>query len=190
MPIKPNSRPQAPKDKVEAYAKKHCRKSIKLADYPCYMLAVRGYYLNTMGKKGANDRGIYDDAIMLVSPTLYYTVNANTDPGAFRKRIANLKVGTHLYKMGIHGISRPASQRYAAFRQAEKVTVVRDGVGEDLGYFGINIHKGGYNSVSSLGCQTVYPTQWLGFKEAFYTELKRYNQKVFPYILIDNDGGF
>src|SRR5690606_22423033 len=32
------------------------------------LLGLRGYYRDTMGKKGRNDRGLYDDAIVLVGP--------------------------------------------------------------------------------------------------------------------------
>lgn len=190
MPIKPPYKPQAKRSKVESLARKWSRYRLDIGDYDCYMLAVRGYYRHTMGKPGVNDRGIYDDAIIIVTPTSYSTFNANCDPGAHRKGIANLKVGTHFYKPGTHGISKPKHLQYRAFRQAEKVTVVRDGIGEDFGLFGINIHRGGYRSVSSAGCLTVYPTQWAGFRELMYSELKRYEQKKFPVILIENKGQF
>jgi hypothetical protein len=63
--------------------------------------------------------------------------------------------------------------------------VIRDGKGEDTGFFGLNIHKGSYNSTSSLGCQTVYPDQWLGYHALVLDLLKRYKQKDFPYILME-----
>jgi hypothetical protein len=60
---------------------------------------------------------------------------------------------------------------------------LRDNRGEDTGWFGINIHKGGYNSTSSLGCQTIYPTQWQSFINTVYDQLKRYKQTKLPYVL-------
>jgi hypothetical protein len=43
------------------------------------LLGVRGYYLRTMGKPKINDRGMYDDAIILVTPTAYARVQMRGD---------------------------------------------------------------------------------------------------------------
>jgi len=131
--------------------------------YNSAILGVRGYYLNTMGEQKKNDRKIYDDAIFIYSKNHFFAYNANVDPGAFRKGIANLNTGKWFYKLGIHGLSKPKEKQYKALVQASQVTVTRDGQGEDTGFFGINIHKGSRFSVSSLGCQTIYPTQWNEF---------------------------
>ena len=149
------------------------------------ILGVRGYYFNTMGEKGKNDRGIYDDALALVTPTAYVTFNANCDPGAFRTGIANLKAGVWLYKLGIHGLSKPKAKRYRALVQAAPVTVVRDQSGEETGWFGINIHRGGYNTTSSLGCQTVHPTQWPALIALVAQEMKRHGRTRIPYVLVE-----
>ncbi|MCK7558716.1 hypothetical protein MKQ70_28485 [Chitinophaga sedimenti] len=73
--------------------------------------------------------------------------------------------------------------------------MVRDGSPdyEDTGMFGINIHRGGYNTTSSLGCQTIHPTQWDSFinlakDQASRIWGQRWNKEVVPYILIDNKG--
>jgi hypothetical protein len=71
------------------------------------LLGIRGYYLNTMGAAGAHDRGIYDGAIMLITPSAYVSFNANADPSAFRTGIANLRPGVYQYQLGIHGLKRP-----------------------------------------------------------------------------------
>lgn len=152
---------------------------------PVAVYAKRGYYLNTMGKAGENDRGIYDDAIFIVGPEFFAAYNANVDPSAFRKGIAVLKPGTWWYKAGIHGLSKPKAQQYQAFVQAKEVTVLRDSQGSDTGFFGINIHRGGVNTTSSLGCQTIPPTQWEAFRAALMDQLDRVNRKVFPYHLED-----
>ena len=60
-----------------------------------------------MGKPGANDRGIYDDAIFINSPSGCMAFNANVDPSVFRPGVATLAPGLHVYKKGNHGISRP-----------------------------------------------------------------------------------
>lgn len=152
----------------------------KVKDKVC-LLGVRGFWAK-------NQRMIYDDAIFLIAPGFFASFNANCDPGAFRKGIANLKTGLWRYKIGTHGLSKPPEQRYLALVQAEKVTVIRDQQGEDTGFFGINIHRGGKNTVSSLGCQTIPPDQW----ETFFTCVKDYlgrnGQKTIPYLLIEKSG--
>ncbi len=150
------------------------------------LLGVRGYYLKSMGSTTANDRGIYDDAILLVTPEAYVTFNANCDPSIFRKRIATLVPGVYTYKLGIHGLSKPKDKQYEALVQAGKVTVARDGAGDESGWFGINIHRGGQNSTSSEGCQTIHPSQWDGFVALVKQELKRAGRKTIPYVLITN----
>ncbi|RYF21785.1 MAG: hypothetical protein EOO77_05380 [Oxalobacteraceae bacterium] len=169
----------SPKLKLEDFEK--IVKKAKVTD-ECVMIGVRGYYAE-------NKRGIYDDAILFRSPTAFLAVNANTDPSAWRKGIATLQTGVWRYKCGTHGLSHPVGpRRYAAFVQAAPVIVTRDGQGpQKPAYLGINIHHGSRNTTSSLGCQTVYPAQWDHFKATVYAELKKYNQKTFPYILINGE---
>ncbi|MBX3253903.1 MAG: hypothetical protein KF862_07145 [Chitinophagaceae bacterium] len=153
-----------------------------------YMVGIRGYYLNSMGKEGENDRGIYDDAIILVAPNLYQTYNANTDPSKYRKGIATLVPGLHYYRKGKHGITKPGGG-YPALRPdniREELPVARDGQEGIFKGIAINIHKGGYTTTSSEGCQTVYPSQWDAFITNVYKAMDREGQRRIPYILIEN----
>lgn len=158
-----------------------------LSENKVFLVSVRGYFLDTMGEKAKNDRGIYDDAIAIVSPRGVVTFNANTDPAKYKKGIANLNKGTWLYKIGIHGLSKPKALQYTALVQADKVTVHRDEQGNDTGWFGINIHKGGANSVSSIGCQTIPPSQWEAFISLVKSLMKEYGQKTIEYCLVENN---
>jgi hypothetical protein len=176
----PNSRPQQAKEKTLAMVIK-----ARIEDLVC-LVGIRGYYLDSMGEKNKNDRGIYDDAIILLSPSVHATFNANTDPSTFRKGIAVLKTGVHRFRKGNHGISRPDGG-YPALRPAnakEELPVTRDKDGDSMG-IAINIHRGGYNSTSSEGCQTIYPSQWDGFINLVYSEMARYKQKTIPYLLTE-----
>lgn len=134
------------------------------------IVGVRGYYRDTMGAVGENDRGLYDDAMFVVGPTEFEAFNANTDPSKVRKGsgvgagkgMAVLKPGIwRAYQFGKH------KQQYEALIQTGgKVTVVRDHAIEpydDTGRFGINIHRGGNTTTSSEGCQTLPPEQWTRF---------------------------
>lgn len=153
---------------------------------PVFLVGIRGYFLDTMGNPGVNDRGIYDDAIILVSPTAYLTCNANCDPSAFRAGIATLKPGVHWFRQGKHGLSKPGGG-YPAFRPdnpEERLPVTRDGQTGDHWGIAINIHKGSRNSTSSLGCQTVYPDQWSAFQTLSYAEMGRHKQNRIPYVLL------
>jgi hypothetical protein len=162
-------------------------KYIQEPTHEVYLIGIRGYYLDTMGKEGKNDRGIYDDAICLVAPNLFLTFNANTDPSVYKPGIASLLPGTHLYKKGLHKITGP--HPYPALRPAspdESVPVTRDGqMGTSKG-IAINIHRGGYNTTSSEGCQTIHPDQWPEFIYAVYKQMDQFGQKVIPYYLVEN----
>lgn len=155
--------------------------------YPVFLMGLRGYYKNTMGEIGENDRGIYDDCICLFAPGYFKTFNANTDPSIYRKGIATLKPGVHIYKKGKHGISRPGGG-YPALRPAtlgEKLPVTRDGQKGDLYGIAINIHKGGIKTTSSEGCQTIHPEQWNDFIDNVYKRMTAAKQSKIPYILTE-----
>lgn len=162
---------------------------------PIWVVGIRGYYLDTMGREGANDRGIYDDAIFILSKPLFRSYNGNTDPGVYRNGIAMLMPGVwRVYQLDNH---RPENRPpYPALCQrGGQVTVVRDdderGRWTDTGNFGINIHKGGYDRVSSIGCQTVYPEQWNEFIEnvtnlALHFFGEKWSSTNIPYALCEN----
>lgn len=184
--IIPKAKPQLSREEI---FKIMAANKIDLKKYPCVLVGVRGYYLDSMGLKGQNDRKLYDDALFWITPNVYASYNGNVDASGYRKGkgtgaakgMATLKPGVWLYKKGLH-------RGYQAFVQAAKVVVVRDGHDgdyEDEGYFGINIHRGGLTTTQSLGCQTTPSTQWDSFKGLGYGELDRNGQKVFPYILIE-----
>lgn len=192
----PNSRPRLSADRLKELIAPFMSDRTQ---HPLLVIGVRGYYLNTLGAAGANDRSIYDDALFIDSPFVTASFNANTDPSTFRKGrgtgsakgMACLKPGLwKAHQFGLH------KGKYLALVQTKgPVTVVRDGSPdyEDTGNFGINIHKGGLNTTSSLGCQTIHPSQWDSFinlakDQASRIWGQRWNKEVVPYILIDNKG--
>lgn len=179
MSISPKSKPQRQRPAIEAFLKHH-GVTDKVA-----LVGVRGYYLDTMGEPRKNDRAIYDDALFLITPSVFASFNANVDPSSYRPGIANLKSGLWRYKLGIHGLSKPKKQQYQALVQAAPVTVHRDKRGDDTGWFGINIHRGGTTTTSSLGCQTIPPSQWDAFIGLVKSEMTRYGQKTISYLLVE-----
>ena len=177
-----------PKQKREATLKLLARH--KVTD-PVVLVGVRGYY-SKMGPTPFNDRGIYDDALILVSGggDVYATFNANVDPAGrginpkIKKGYASLKPGVWTYKLGLHGIR--SGKPYRALVQGAPVTVSRDGGNDETGWFGINIHRGGRRSTDSEGCQTIPPDQWPAFIALVESEMKRNNAKTLSYVLVSN----
>lgn len=150
-----------------------------------YVIAIRGYYKNSMGVPGENDRGIYDDAIILVGPGYFKTYNGNTDPRKHGKGIGQLLPGLHFFKQGVHGYK---SGPYKAFRTAnhlEILPVIRDGQKGIKDGVTINLHKGGLFNTNSIACQTIYADQWMEFQKTAYQLMDQEGQRVLPYLLIE-----
>lgn len=193
MPVIPAQKPRLSSSELR---KRIARFPIDRSKYPIVLVGIRGYYLNTLGQPGMNDRGIYDDAMFIDTPQVTAAFNANTDPTGYRKGtgfgktkgLATLKPGLWLaHKFGLH-----KGKYLALIQRMSTVTVVRDGTPDydDTGYFGINIHKGGLKSTNSEGCQTIHPTQWESFISLAKDQAMRYfgkdwNKVNIPYLLID-----
>ena len=174
----PKSKPRISADAVEKIVRQH-----KVTDQ-VVLVGIRGYYLNSMGKPGVNDRGLYDDMIAVLTPTAYATFNANTDPSVYSPGTASLLPGVHRYRKGRHGISRGAG--YPALRPATKgeaLPVTRDGREGTTTGIALNLHAGSRTSTSSRGCQTIHPSQWAAFQKLVYEEMSRHGQTTVPYIL-------
>lgn len=173
-------RPKITKEEIAALIKDSA------IDEAVYVVAIRGYYKNSMGKPGVNDRGIYDDAIILVAPNVFLAFNGNTDPSKFKAGIATLIPGLHYYKKGKHGYS--SGKPYSAFRPAtpdECLPVNRDGQTGVKKGLTINLHRGGEVYTNSAGCQTIHPTQWKQFQTTVYDLMTKESQRVLPYLLIN-----
>jgi lysozyme len=169
--------------------------SFSVSGHPLIIAGVRGYYKNSMGAPGVNDRGIYDDALFVYTPSVMAAFNGNTDPSVYKKGqgtaeqtrgMASLNPGVwNVYQLALH-----RGKYLALCQKFGPVQVTRDGNTDyiDQGYFGINIHKGGRNSTSSLGCQTIHPDQWEAFITLVTDQAKRYfgvkwNKTCIPYVL-------
>ncbi len=172
---------------TEAQAKEIIKNAPVQPTEAVMILAIRGYYLDSMGKDGENDRGVYDDAIFLIAPNYFQAFNANTDPSKFKTGIAKLTLGLHYFKKGKHGLSK--KNPYDAFRPAtpdESLPVTRDGQTGITKGIAINIHSGGINTTSSEGCQTIYKDQWKEFQTKAYELMTKEGQTKIPYLLVEN----
>lgn len=146
------------------------------------ILGIRGFFTEYFDS-WCNERGIYDDAIFLITQTEIKTFNSNCDPSKYIDATAELGLGVWKYQVGIHGLQKDPKFRYEALIQAEAVKIHRANGISETGFFGINIHRGGMNSTGSLGCQTIYPPQWDEFISS--VKLAMSNNKTIQYCLIE-----
>lgn len=220
MKLLPDQRPQLEDDVVRGTIERliradaACHAEILLSACPVRLLGVRGYFRNTLGKKGVNDLGLYDDAIFLASPIGVGRFNANCDPvragwnKGVHKLFAQLTPGVWPFRQGPHR-NTPGRLRQLTDEDAARAglhryfsddrmngefaveRIVRDGDGErEWGYQAINVHPGSASGTSSWGCQTVPPAQWDEFRAALYDAMNRHGQSwerggVIPYVLTE-----
>jgi len=179
---------------------------------PVMVLAIRGYYRDTMGEVGKNDVGIFDDAAFIVSGGTVHRYNWNTDPSkvgwnpGVEKHFAMLAPGVWPFVVGQHKGKGPAWRQpdeeqahdcqldqYFGDRRANghfgvyraRTLAGAVGAADDWGYHAINIHWGSSIGTSSWGCQTAPASQWDSFRKISY-RLAAKTQPFLPYVLIDN----
>lgn len=145
------------------------------------IIGERGYYRDTMGEPGKNDRGVFDDMIAVLSPRVFRTFNGNTDPSAHGGRLAVLEPGVWDFKLGTHHPGTPNA--YPCLVQAGPVIVLRDNGVRETGEFYIQMHHAGVNTTTSEGCQTIYRPQWDEFFELVKGEMEFYGLASVPYVL-------
>jgi hypothetical protein len=80
------------------------------------ILGLRGYFADTMGKRDVNDRGIYDDVFVVLTPDTFEVFNGNTDPSIYKKGVATLEPGSYecvkwFHKRRIWGLQLPRATR-------------------------------------------------------------------------------
>lgn len=173
---------------------------------PVFVLAVRGYRRDSMGKPGVNDVGIWDDAFFLVTPEWFLPENANTDPSRLGwnpgvgKPFGLLQPGVWYFYPGAHKGITPA------FRQADDATVAARlgiphegkfyversyGPGDprnwkEWGHQQVNIHPGGNaGGTSSWLCQTLPKPRAKAWLQEGWDALKHHGMKTLPYILVE-----
>lgn len=174
-------------------------------DQLCMVLSKKGYglpeddetcFIGIRLDRIASNK--FDDTFIVIGKhgTPLFHVSCTTDPGSpvlAKPReggTAILKPGKYKYQLGMH------QGKYPAFVQAEPVTVYRDAnrdnildyVSEETGWFGINIHKAGPNSVQvdnwSEGCQVISAhANWEKVLQAGTVECHR--KKWISYILLE-----
>jgi len=145
-----------------------------------FIVGIRGYYLNSMGAKGKNDFGIYDDAILFFDGTTLHAFNGNTDPSKYGIGHACIKAGIIPYYRGKH---RGKYDALRPFPEGVKIPCTRDG--KDSVAIATNIHKGGEKSTGSEGCQTLPPSQWTEFILSVYDTMSRLKMHTINYYLYE-----
>ena len=169
-----------------------------------YLVGVRGYRRDTMGKPGVNDFGIWDDAIFYVSPNMFLAENGNTDPSragwnaGAGKPMAVLQSGVWAFRRGAHKGVIPAL-RQMTLEEARKRNVPNEGRFtvtrtyapgdsrnyQEAGYYAINMHPGGINGTSSEGCQTIPSDRAKKFLQAVWDDTLNAKLDCIWYMLVD-----
>ncbi len=153
------------------------------------LIFIRGYYLDSLGKRGENDFNCYDDAAFLISPGGFESFNANTDPSFVIKKgkaLAKLNPGKYEYYKGKHKGKYDALRPYP---EGRAMPCTRNGV-QSIAH-ATNIHKGGITPGSSgvtwsEGCLTIPPMQYLEFISRTYAAMTKCGQKTIEVVLIEN----
>lgn len=199
MPAKPNRDPAAGYELIVSLATPVFKAKYGHDKLPgLLVVAVRGYWRDTIGKPGRNDLNEYDDAFFVLDTKAgsCKSFNGNTDPTRYGwnqnagKFMARLKPGCYVFRSLYHKKGKPSG--HPAFGQAGDVTVERireDGTIEEseTGQFGIHDHCGGNTVTSSEGCLTHPKEDWPAY-HAYLTQKLDEHDLADGYTLILLDG--
>lgn len=178
MSIVPASRPRITRPEAMEILDAHLVSGIN----ECVLLGIRGYYLDSMGVRGQNDKDLYDDALIVISPDVFKTFNFNTDPAKqYGVNAAMIDAGKYPFYRGLHHGKYNALRPYP---EGVGLPCTRHGVHSTA--HDTNIHKGGFNSTGSAGCQTIYPPQYdEAMRDTIYPQMTKYGQKTITYLLVE-----
>lgn len=167
--------PQMTKDEVLELAQKAWFDFKRKGNLPTtFVFCIRGYWPVSMGPTNKNDTNQWDDAWFLITPDRFVGIPANVDPTRYGwnagagKPMAVLNCGFWPFRLGPHKGRIPALRQISEDEAANIPGVPDKGnfvvtrtyaIGDkrnqlDVGYFAINMHRGGINSTSSEGCLT------------------------------------
>lgn len=205
--IIPPARPRISYEKAWAIVKEVYEADKKPVPTKPVILAIRGYYEDSMGKPDQNDRGIYDDAFLILNPILedIRAFNGNTDPSTYRMPVISrqringewhvvTKKGMAVLNEGVYTAVRHVHRgKYRAF-QLTNPSVTRDGGATDEGqqiainiHYGDDLEDGRWTGTWSEGCQTLPKNQWLEFYRIVSSAMTNYKLLNIPYILVGNN---
>ena len=174
--ILPPNKPRMGRSKIEEILI-HSKVSLTVAS----LVFIRGYFLNTLGRRNKNDLNVYDDACFLISPSHFSSYNANTDPNRmFRgsRALAKVSLGVYQFYRGLH---RGKYKALRAFPEGSKLSCTRNGRKSTCSY--INIHKGSsnqwaFNVTHSDGCFTIPSIQYGAWRLSTWLEMRNHTQDV------------
>lgn len=181
MSILPPQRPKRDRADIDAIIDFYALDKTKVS-----LIFIRGYYLDSMGERGKQDINLYDDAAFIVSPTLFESFNANTDPAFAKRKLAMLNLGKYQFYRGLH------RGKYKALRthpEGGVLNCTRDGIPSACSH--INIHKGGMSNGSagvtwSEGCLTIPSIQYEEWRARLWAEMDKCGQKILDVVLVEN----
>lgn len=156
------------------------------------LIGVRGYFLNSIGKRNENDFNRWDDAILVLEKgELVKTFNANTDPSKLRADVAMLKAGIYKFYKGRHKNRIDALRAFPEGVKWDCVRQDRNGKWYEAKCSHINIHDGGLSDTWSAGCQTL-PNyagnrQFNEFRDLVYKLMSASKMKTVDYLLLTED---
>lgn len=152
------------------------------------VIGIRGYFLNSVGKKGENDF-LWDDAVIVYeNGNLIKTFNGNTDPSKAKSDLAMLDTGVYQFAKGTH---KNRIKAFRAYPEGVRLKCKRQnskGEWKESLCSAINFHDGGLNDTWSAGCQTIInqgrQKQFDEFRDLVYKLMTKHKLKTFTYLLI------
>lgn|SRR5574343_453548 len=157
-----------------------------------FLLGVRSLF---------SERRKYDDDLYLISTINdgatfdVISIKYNTEPSgsgestmATGKGFAVMLPSIVDYRVGVHAPNTDRS--HIALLQSSNCQIIRDSFGQnssenEIGNFGLDIHRGKGRSTSSAGCHTIEPQTWESFFPKVKNLMEQNKQETIKYVFLD-----